>query len=61
MFIFGAEAGKSVLEGGKSEAMIKSSKSLKCYQCDYTFERPKTLKKHVNTKHTVLKCSICSE
>ena len=61
MFIFGAEAGKSVLEGGKSEAMIKSSKSLKCYQCDYTFERPKTLKKHVNTKHTVHKCSLCSE
>ena len=61
VFIFGAEAGKSVLEGRKSEAMTKSSKLLKCNQCDYTSERPSTLKKHVTTKHTVHKFSLCSE
>ena len=39
---------------------MKSSKSLKCDQCDYCCERPNTLKKHINTKHTKQKCSICS-
>ena len=61
MFIFGAEAGKSLLEKGKSEAMIKTLKSLKCGQCDYTCERPNTFKKHINTKLTLHKCSLCSE
>ena len=31
------------------------------FLCNYTCERPNTLKKHVNPKHTVHKCSLCSE
>ena len=61
VFIFGSEAGKSLLEGGKSEAMTNSSKSFKCDQCKFTCEIPNTLKKQVNTKHTVHNCSLCSE
>ena len=59
--IFCAEAGKSMLEGWKSEANIKSSKLFKCDQCHYSCDRPNTQKKHMNTKHTVHKCSLCSE
>ena len=61
VFVFGAEARKSVLEVKKSEEIKKSSSSLKCDQCDYNCERPNTLKKHINTKHTVQKCSLCSQ
>ena len=61
VFIFGAEARKSVLEEGKSNEIGKSSKLMKCDQCDYSCERQNTLKKHTNTKHTVQKCSLCSE
>ena len=61
VFVFGAEARKSVLEEKKSEEVRKSSKSLKCDQCEYRCERINTLNKHMNTKHTVQKCSLCSE
>ena len=60
IFIFGAEARKSVMEKKKSEEIEKSSKSLKCDLCEYRCEKPNTLQKHINTKHTKQKCSICS-
>ena len=45
----------------KLHAVSKVIVSFKCDQCNYSCERPNTLKKHVNTKHTVHKCSLCSE
>ena len=60
VFIFGAEARKSVVEKHISEEIIKSSKTFKCDLCEYGCEKSNTLKKHINTKHTKQKCSICS-
>ena len=58
VFIFGAETRKSVLEEGKSQKIGNSSKLMKCDQCNYSCEKQNTLKKHINTKHTVQKCSL---
>ena len=60
VFIFGAEARKSLVEKKKSEESDKLSKAFKCDLCDYRCEKSTTLKKHMNTKHTKQKCSMCS-
>ena len=60
VFIFGAEARKSVLEKHKSEEIEKSLNAFKCDLCDYRCEKSNTLKKHNKTKHIKQKCSKCS-
>ena len=60
VFIFGADARKSMLEKHKSEEIEKSLNAFKCDLCDYRCEKSNTLKKHNKTKHTKQKCSKCS-
>ena len=47
VFIFGAEARKSVLKKGNSKEIGKSSKLIQCDQCDYGCERQNILNKHI--------------
>ena len=55
MFKFRAEAGKNVKE------QEKLTKGFKCDIYNYRSEKETTLKKHVLSKHTGQKCTICSK
>ena len=55
VFKFGAEASKNVQE------QEKSSKGLKCELCNYNCEKETTLNKHVLSKHTKQKCTVCGK
>ena len=48
------------MEKKKSEEIEILAKSLKFDLCKYRCEKPNTLQKHINTKHTKQMCSICS-
>ena len=55
VFIFGAEARKKVQE------QEKPLKGFKCELCKYSCEKETTLKKHVQSKHTMQKCTLCGK
>ena len=37
------------------------STEFKCDLCNYKALKPNTLKKHINTKHTMQKCKVCDK
>ena len=59
VFKFGAEARKNVLDGKESEEKETTSTEFKCDLCSYKAQKLKTLKKHIDSKHTEQNCKVC--
>ena len=58
VFIFGAEARKTVSDQIKPTEKEQPVKYFKCDLCDYKCEKRSVLNKHINSKHTEQKCKM---